>query len=876
MKVNVTMPVPEAVDLGLSVKWASANMGASSPLQPGAYIAWGETRPKAGLYTGENYRGFRGVKLEPEKDAAAVRLGGGWRMPDADELWELINKCTWQYVNSKDSCGYIITSNVPGYEGRSIFLPTAGYRANHESMVTMNQAHYGTYKTLAYNTSVADVGLGSPNKSQGCPIRPVLDTPEGKKKEVGPEPVKPLGHNALVDLGLSVLWADCNVGAESPEEPGVRFAWGETEQKTYYTIDNYKYKQSYDNGKEKLDVEYDAAHVNWGGEWRMPTKEEYAELFRNCEWVDTTLNGVEGFLFTSKVPGYTSNSIFLPFTNGGIYKASGGEYLTSDVSSRYKNQCVAFLINKFSFGTYDEVDLGLENYPGWDCPDSKIHISSSNRYDGGFVRAVCPKEKASSQIIKLDNGSITFWVDGELPDPKLYRSGLAYPRYHIGDSIDQMVFRCSYDYNSEKFIYFEKPDGGASFHYSTPFFNGMIDAFAFHNPVVLSPDVLWMLICQGFSHYVNENSESMRDILVDFSGSKALSVRTTQSPFSKNFDWAAVTDDFTRQMRSNVQNKEVVDMVVADFSTTDTDNLITSRITLMNTMQKFFEYRLQETICGIPYVTLQGTPDDWKKFAAKVHHLRDYGLDWWADQLEPIAAEFVKASQGNPDGEFWKNIVKKTRPGELRGYGCLPMGGETKFDGWFLKFLPFTENGMTPNEVCMDDKMLSEICKTDFTYMQVDDNGKLIASMPMKLWGGIVGCQQDEESTAISFKTGWMASFDTEGVDNEPQFPGGDEALKQYIRERVQVPEEIRKAVGTGELSLNVLFYIDWDGTILKGDAGRFWWYELYKSQRGIEDNLDREFEEAVEAAIKSMPKWYPATYGGIAVPFEKNIKVEF
>ncbi len=408
MTVNVTMPVPEAVDLGLSVKWASANMGASSPLQPGAYIAWGETRPKAGLYTGENYRGFWGVKLEPEKDAAAVRLGGGWRMPDADELWELINKCTWQYVNSKDSCGYIITSNVPGYEGRSIFLPTAGYRANHESMVTMNQAHYGTYKTLAYNTSVADVGLGSPNKSQGCPIRPVLDTPEGKKKKVGPEPVKPLGHNALVDLGLSVLWADCNVGAESPEEPGVLFAWGETEQKTYYTTDNYKYKQSYDNGKEKLDVEYDAAHVNWGGEWRMPTKEEYAELFRNCEWVDTTLNGVEGFLFTSKVPGYTSNSIFLPFTNGGIYKASGGKYLTSDVSSRYKNQCVAFLINKFSFGTYDEVDLGLENYPGWDCPDSKIHISSSNRYDGGFVRAVCPKEKASSQIIKRDNGSITF------------------------------------------------------------------------------------------------------------------------------------------------------------------------------------------------------------------------------------------------------------------------------------------------------------------------------------------------------------------------------------------------------------------------------------------------------------------------------------
>lgn len=90
------------------------------------------------------------------------------------------------------------------------------------------------------------------------------------------------------------------------------------------------------------------------------------------------------------------------------------------------------------------------------------------------------------------------------------------------------------------------------------------------------------------------------------------------------------------------------------------------------------------------------------------------------------------------------------------------------------------------------------------------------------------------------------------------------------------MPEEIRKAVGTGELSLNVLFYIDRDGTILESVTGGLWWYRWYKSQRGIEDNLDEELENAVKAAIESMPKWQPATYGGIAVPFEKNIKVEF
>ena len=112
---------------------------------------------------------------------------------------------------------------------------------------------------------------------------------------------------------------------------------------------------------------------------------------KNCEWADTILNGVEGFLFTSKVPGYTSNSIFLPFTNGDDNWSNGGIYLTSDVSSRYENNCVVFFFFLIRSGTYDEVDLGLENYPGWEYPNSQIHIPARNRYEGGFVRAVCPR-----------------------------------------------------------------------------------------------------------------------------------------------------------------------------------------------------------------------------------------------------------------------------------------------------------------------------------------------------------------------------------------------------------------------------------------------------------------------------------------------------
>ena len=140
-----------------------------------------------------------------------------------------------------------------------------------------------------------------------------------------------------VDLGLpsGTLWATCNVGASSPEDYGYYFAWGETEPydenggKTTFHWSTYKWcngsnttmtkyctKSSYGNNgftddKTELDPEDDAAYVNWGSAWRMPSQEQFAELinssYTTTEW--TTQNGVNGRLITSKSNG---NSIFLP------------------------------------------------------------------------------------------------------------------------------------------------------------------------------------------------------------------------------------------------------------------------------------------------------------------------------------------------------------------------------------------------------------------------------------------------------------------------------------------------------------------------------------------------------------------------------------
>lgn len=134
-------------------------------------------------------------------------------------------------------------------------------------------------------------------------------------------------HEA-VDLGLSVKWATCNVGASSPEEYGDYFAWGETTTKSsYYESNSTVYGLSISELQSRgiigsdgnLAAAYDAATVNWGSKWRMPTWDEINELKEECTWEWTTQSGVKG----RKVTGPNGNSIFLPAAGSWYYTYLG-------------------------------------------------------------------------------------------------------------------------------------------------------------------------------------------------------------------------------------------------------------------------------------------------------------------------------------------------------------------------------------------------------------------------------------------------------------------------------------------------------------------------------------------------------------------------
>ena len=195
-----------------------------------------------------------------------------------------------------------------------------------------------------------------------------------------------------VDLGLSVKWATCNMGADKPEEYGDYYAWGEVKPKSGYTWSNYRFFKngtskndvklskyslnlSYgvDDRKDRLDPEDDVAHVKWGGNWRMPTKAEMDELRNNCTWEWTIINSVPGFKVTSKKKGYKDRFIFLP--------AAGYKGVAKDVDEGLAAHYWTSSLGSIIYICADKLCC---------FPNGSITSDMVFRYYGLPVRPVCP------------------------------------------------------------------------------------------------------------------------------------------------------------------------------------------------------------------------------------------------------------------------------------------------------------------------------------------------------------------------------------------------------------------------------------------------------------------------------------------------------
>lgn len=247
------------------------------------------------------------------------------------------------------------------------------------------QYEYGAVKEFTTLSSSNKEDAGTPDNPNNTPAQPSDPDQPNNPEDAGDVVGGTANGHAYVDLGLSVKWATCNVGANVPEEYGDYFAWGETQPKEVYDMSNYKWynpsnetytkyciDSNFGNVDDKtvLDLEDDAAHVNWGGEWRMPTIEEQQELVDYCTWKWAIQKGVKGYMVTSNNNG---NSIFLPAAGvralSRLNEAESAGYFWSSCLLIHRSDMANFLMFFFEYG---------------------VPMAADDRYYGMSVRPVLP------------------------------------------------------------------------------------------------------------------------------------------------------------------------------------------------------------------------------------------------------------------------------------------------------------------------------------------------------------------------------------------------------------------------------------------------------------------------------------------------------
>jgi Domain of unknown function (DUF4419) len=210
-----------------------------------------------------------------------------------------------------------------------------------------------------------------------------------------------------------------------------------------------------------------------------------------------------------------------------------------------------------------------------------------------------------------------------------------------------------------------------------PLIDAVHTAFAEHRPLILSPDDIWLVIAQGFSHHVTENAETLRPRLVRHQGRRGLTAAIDDLSVV-GFEQAI--GSFSVQIRDET-DPVLHEALICDFSTTTSASRTASEVALMDTFSSYFTYFVY-CVCGIPKITIQGSPDDWRRIRARVEVLGTYDLEWWVSRLRPILDEFVLAASGKPTPDFWRAIYKPEK-----SYAT------TLTTGWITDLFPYLGDG---------------------------------------------------------------------------------------------------------------------------------------------------------------------------------------
>lgn len=395
--------------LFLAVVASVATMMASMPTSISEYTQEGITKGQAmsipmtylAFQVGCSSSSYIGVDMYAPSGKNYTIIGTSYTNwgPDSFQKYQYFNPVSWCYSITTVANGYAFFDlqsvesgvwtlrSIQKYAGEWYYIPAE--EENNEAPIVINA------------TISQDCNLNGINESHATQ--------------------NSLNGHSFVDLGLpsGLLWATCNVGSETPEQIGDYYAWGETQTKSNYSLSTYQYASNAISLSDISGTQYDAARVNWGGEWRMPSRNEVAELTSNCSRKDTTINGQSGLLLR----GANGNYIFIPcaghWYNNKVEELTGRGFWTSTATG---SRC-AYRAWEWTYISFSEREQGFQVRPVI-SGDASLYIQThtltlyADGCENPNVYVFDEGQQVSISAIPQEYNLFVQWSDGNTDNPR--------------------------------------------------------------------------------------------------------------------------------------------------------------------------------------------------------------------------------------------------------------------------------------------------------------------------------------------------------------------------------------------------------------------------------------------------------------------------
>ena len=269
---------------------------------------------------------------------------------------------------------------------------------------------------------------------------------------------------------------------------------------------------------------------------------------------------------------------------------------------------------------------------------------------------------------------------------------------------------------------------------------GYLNAYFNHCPIKLSPNVIWQLILNNFSEYVNINSEKLRKKFVNFEGKKKLICIKVGSIKDVNKYKDDLIKEFCDKIAENI-GKEITDILTPNFSTSTNETIIAGKASIMSTFKMFFDFYFGMASCGIPYIILEGNLNDWEKILEKLKYLSKYDFD--INLIEKDIIEIINTKKGKINLDFWSKIIMKTREKTEEHMPCSIFSTTVERDfitGWILHF--FNEEKVKKNKL---NKLIKEIVEAEVNIEDLETGEKKNGI----IYSGITDLKQDSNSFVV-------------------------------------------------------------------------------------------------------------------------------